>query len=66
MATNLAIDPDLIEKALALSGEQTKRAAVTKALQEFIARREQKRMLELFGALEWDADYDYKRERSRG
>jgi len=66
MATNLALDPELIDRALALSGESTKRAAVTKALQEFIARREQKRVLELFGALEWDADYDYKRERSRG
>jgi hypothetical protein len=66
MATNLAIDPELIDRALAVSGEQTKRAAVTKALQEFIARREQKRVLELFGALEWDPGYDYKRERSRG
>jgi hypothetical protein len=65
MATNLAIDPKLIDRALALSGEQTKRAAVTKALQEFIARREQKQVLELFGALEWDPAYDYKRERSR-
>ena len=65
MATNLAIDPELIERALALSGERTKKAAVTKALQEFIARREQKRLAELFGSLEWDAGYDYKTERSR-
>jgi hypothetical protein len=65
MATNLSIDPELIERALELSGERTKKAAVTKALQEFIARREQKHLLELFGKLEWDADYDYKTERSR-
>jgi hypothetical protein len=65
MATNLAIDPELIERALELSGERTKKAAVTKALQEFIARREQKRLTELFGNLEWDADYDYKSDRSR-
>jgi Arc/MetJ family transcription regulator len=65
MATNLAIDPDLIERALEISGERTKKAAVTKALQEFIARREQKRLAELFGCLEWDTDYDYKTERSR-
>ena len=65
MATNLAIDPELIERALELSGERTKKAAVTKALQEYIARREQKRLAELFGSLEWDADYDYKTERSR-
>ncbi len=65
MATNLAIDPDLIERALEISGERTKKAAVTKALQEYIARREQKQLAGLFGSLEWDADYDYKTERSR-
>jgi hypothetical protein len=65
MATNLSIDPELIERARELSGERTKKAAVTKALKEFIARREQKGVLELFGKLEWDNDYDYKAERSR-
>lgn len=65
MATNLALDPALLERALAVSGEKTKKAAVTRALEEFIARREQRRLVELFGSLEWDADYDYKRERSR-
>jgi hypothetical protein len=42
MATNLSINPELIERALELSGERTEKAAVTKALQEFIARRRQK------------------------
>ena len=65
MATNLAIDPDLIERARAVSGERTKKAAVTKALEEFIARRRQKRLLELMGKLEWNASFDYKKERSR-
>ena len=65
MATNLSIDPKLIEDALKVSGERTKRAAVTRALEEFIARRRQKRMLELFGKLDWDRSYDYKSERSR-
>ncbi len=65
MATNLAIDAALLERALAVSGEKTKKAAVTRALREFVARREQKRLLSLFGSLEWDPDYDYKKERSR-
>lgn len=65
MATNLAIDPKLIERALALSGEKSKKAAVTRALEEFIARRAQKRLVELMGKLEWDESYDYKAERSR-
>ena len=65
MATNLSIDPALIDQALALSGEKTKKAAVTRALQEFIARRKQKRLLELMGQLEWDEGFDHKAERSR-
>ena len=65
MATNLSIDPELIELAFKVSGERTKKAAVTRALQEFIARRRQKRLLDLMGKLEWDPSYDYKAERSR-
>jgi Bacterial antitoxin of type II TA system, VapB len=65
MATNLAIDPELLERAVEVSGERTKKAVVTKALQEFIARREQKRVLDLLGKLEWDPSFDYKARRSR-
>ena len=65
MATNLALDPELLDRALAVSGESTKKAAVTKALEEFIARRAQREILDLFGKLDWNASYDYKAERSR-
>lgn len=65
MATNLAIDPELLEKAVEASGQETKTAAVTLALREFIARREQPGNLDLFGSLEWDECYDYKKERTR-
>ena len=65
MATNLALDPDLLDRVLAVSGAPTKKAAVTLALKEFVARREQRRVSELFGKLEWDATYDYKAHRSR-
>ncbi|HEX3945125.1 MAG TPA: type II toxin-antitoxin system VapB family antitoxin [Rhizomicrobium sp.] len=65
MATNLAIDPKLIEEAVEVSGEPTKKAAVTKAIEEFIARHKQKRLLDLVGKLDWDPDYDYKKERGR-
>ncbi len=65
MATNLSIEPELLEKALRVSGEKTKKAAVTKALEEFVARREQRKLLDLFGRLEWNPDFDYKKERSR-
>lgn len=65
MATNLSIDPDLLERAVRVSGLRTKRAAVTKALEEFVARREQKKLLDLFGKLEWNPNFNYKKERSR-
>ncbi len=65
MATNLALDPALIERAVAVSGEPSKKAAVTLALKEFIARREQARIADLLGQLEWDESFDRKAERSR-
>ena len=65
MATNLDLDPRLLDRALEVSGESTKKAAVTVALEEFIARREQRKIRELFRSLEWEAAYDYKAERSR-
>jgi hypothetical protein len=65
MATNLSIDPILLERALELSGERTKKAAVNRALREFIARREQKNIVSLFGKLDWDIEYNYKKDRAR-
>ncbi len=65
MATNLSIDPALLDEALAIGGERTKKATVTKALQEFVSRRKQSEIVALFGKFEWDDGYDYKRERGR-
>ena len=65
MATNLCIDPKLIQQALDVSGQRTKKAAVTMALQEFVARRRQKRLLDLMGQLQWDEVFDHKAERKR-
>jgi hypothetical protein len=58
MATNLSIDPDLLQCALEVSGERTKKAAATRALEEFIARRKQKNLLDLMGKLDWDPSFD--------
>jgi Arc/MetJ family transcription regulator len=65
MATNLALDPELIERAVKVSGEKSKKAAVTRALEEFVARRGQRKLVELMGKLEWDDSFDYKSERTR-
>jgi hypothetical protein len=64
-ATNLALDPKLIEQAVKIGGERSKKAAVTRALEEYVARRKQKRLVDLMGTLEWDKSFDYKSERSR-
>jgi hypothetical protein len=61
MATNLALDQGLLDHAFRVSGEPAKMAAVTRALQAFIARREQRRVAELFGKLDWDStDNDFR------
>ena len=65
MATNLDLDPQLLDRAFRLSGERTKKATVTRALEEYVRRLEQRRATELFGELDWDPTFDYKAERSR-
>lgn len=63
MATNLAIDDSLIEQAQLLGKHKTKKAVVTEALEEYIQRRKQKNILELFNRIEYEKDYDYKEQR---
>ena len=63
MATNLAIDDSLIEQAQLLGKHKTKKAVVTEALEEYIQRRKQKNILELFNKIEYEKDYDYKEQR---
>ncbi|MHB8204844.1 MAG: type II toxin-antitoxin system VapB family antitoxin [Desulfomonilaceae bacterium] len=65
MATNLAIDDELIIEAQAIGGARTKKAAVTEALKEYIQRRKQVQIISLFGKVDYDPDYDYKKTRSR-
>ncbi|MBZ8140188.1 DUF2191 domain-containing protein [Rubrivivax gelatinosus] len=65
MATDLVVDPELLERAFRISGEPTPDATVNLALKEFIARREQARVTDLFGRLDRDSGYDHKAERSR-
>lgn len=63
MPTNLAIDDRLINEARELGHHRTKKEAVTAALDEYIRKRKQLKILELFGKIEYDENYDYKRER---
>lgn len=63
MPTNLAIDDRLIEEAKKLGRHRTKKETVTAALDEYIRRRKQQTILPLFGTIDYDPAYDYKRER---
>jgi hypothetical protein len=65
MAKKLSLDSKLVDAALEVSGESTRQAAVTHALEESVARRRNRRLLELMGKLKWDTCYDYKTARSR-
>ena len=65
MATNLALDDKLIEEAQRSGNHKTKKEAVTAALEEYVRRRKQLRILGAFGTFEFDPAYDYKAERSR-
>jgi Arc/MetJ family transcription regulator len=65
MATNLALDDRLIMQALKVGHHKTKRETVTAALKEYIAHKKQLNILKLFGSVDFDKDYDYKRARSR-
>jgi Arc/MetJ family transcription regulator len=65
MATNLAIEQELLEKALEVSGFKTKKDTVNLALQEFINRHKQLEILNLFGKMDPDPKYDYKKGRAR-
>lgn len=63
MATNLALDDELIREALKISGHRTKKAVVTEALEEYIKRRKQMEIVHIFNKIDYDGDYDYKKQR---
>ncbi len=65
MATNLAIDDRLLTKALEIGGYKSKKDTVNAALDEFIKRRKAKELIDIFGTIEYEASYDYKKMRSR-
>jgi hypothetical protein len=65
MPTNLAINDELLEEALNLGGHRTKKATVNEALKEYVQRRKQLKILDLFGQIDYDPHYDYKEQRRR-
>jgi hypothetical protein len=64
MATNLAIDDKLIEEARTISKHRTKKAVVTEALEEYIQRRKQHEIINIFHTINYDENYNYKKQRN--
>jgi Arc/MetJ family transcription regulator len=65
MATNLQIDDQLITRAVELGRHRTKKAAVTQALTDYIRHLEQEKILSLFGSMDYDPEYDHKKQRAK-
>ena len=65
MTINIPIDEALIQEAKALAGQQTERDIVEEALREYVQRRKQRMILDLFGTIDYDADYNYKQQRQQ-
>jgi Arc/MetJ family transcription regulator len=65
MATNLQLDETLIRRAVELGSHRTKKAAVTQALNDYISRLQQEKILDLFGKVDFAPGYDYKRQRAK-
>ncbi len=63
MPTNLELDDALIKKAQELGNHRTKKAAVTQALMEYVQHLEQLKISSLFGRIDYDSTYDYKKAR---
>ncbi len=65
MATNLALDDKVIMQALKVGHHKTKKEAVMAALKEYIAHKKQLDIFKLFGLINFDKHYEYKKARSR-
>ena len=65
MATNLAIDDNLILEAQKIGGHKTKKATVTAALKEYIQRKKQVKIISLFGEIDYEPNYDYREGRRK-
>jgi Uncharacterized protein conserved in bacteria (DUF2191). len=65
MATNLDIDNTLLNEALIIGMNKSKKETVNAALKEYIQYRKQLKIKELFNSIEYDKGYNYKKQRSK-
>jgi Arc/MetJ family transcription regulator len=65
MHTNIDIDEELLKEAMTLGHCRTKKAVVGEALSDYVQRLKQQQILELFGKIDFDSDYDHKELRQK-
>ena len=62
---NLDIDSNLLDEAIEIGEQNTKKSVIEEALKEYIQRRKQMKILDLFGTIEYEENYDYKQQRQK-
>lgn len=60
MRTNIVLDDELVDEALALTGVRTKREVVQLALEELVRSRKKKNLADLAGRIRFRAGFDHK------
>ncbi|MBD2187460.1 type II toxin-antitoxin system VapB family antitoxin [Pseudanabaena mucicola] len=65
MVTSLNINETLLQEALALDKNVTIESMIEIALYEYVQRRKRLKLLDLFGVIDYDETYDYKRQREQ-
>jgi Arc/MetJ family transcription regulator len=62
MRTNIDIDDKLMKQAMKATGATTKKAAVEACMRQTIQLKEQAKIRDLFGKVQWEGDLEAMRE----
>jgi len=62
--TRVSVDPELLKEAQRIGGHPTPEEATSEALRQYICRRKQLQILDLFGSIDVDSSYCYKSQRA--
>ena len=63
MRTNIVLNDELVKEGMRITKAKTKKELVNLALEELVARRKRKEILNLEGKIKWEGDLDEMRRR---
>jgi hypothetical protein len=66
MPTSLNLNPELLQEAIDLNLNTPIETLIETALREYIDQQKRLKIIELFGTIDYDEDYDYKQQRAIG